>query len=64
MNPDQLAKYFYEQGNQMPLETLLKTKNIDMSVRDNKVNEVAGTKYRVLILKISLSLKLENETNV
>ena len=49
MNPDQLAKYFYEQGKSDATGDIVReTKNIDMSVRDNKVNEVAGTKYRVV----------------
>ena len=49
MNPDQLAKYFYEQGKSNTTGDIVReTKNIDMSVRDNKVNEVAGTKYRVV----------------
>ena len=37
LNPDSVAKFFYEQGVADATEGLVKqTKNIDMSVRDNK----------------------------
>lgn len=49
MNPDAIAKFFYEQGKADATGDIVKeTKNIDMSVRDNKVTEVGGTKFRVV----------------
>lgn len=49
MNPDAIAKYFYEQGKADATGDIVKeTKNIDMGVRENKVTEVGGTKFRVV----------------
>lgn len=49
MNVDTIAKHFYEQGKADATGDIVKeTKNIDMSVRDNKVTEVGGTKFRVV----------------
>lgn len=49
MNPDALAKFFYEQGKADATGDIVKeTKNIDMGVRENKVTEVGGTKFRVV----------------
>ena len=48
-NVDQLMKAAYEQGKSDATGSIVKeTKNIDMSVRDNKVTEVGGTKFRVV----------------
>ena len=48
-NVDALAKHFYEQGVADATGGLVKeTKNIDMSVRDNKTVDVKGTKFRVV----------------
>ena len=49
MNVDKIAKHFYEQGKADATGDIVKeTKNIDMSVRDNKVTDVSGTKFRVV----------------
>ena len=49
MNPDALAKHFYELGKADATGDIVKeTKNIDMSVRDNKETVVQGTKFKVL----------------
>lgn len=49
MNVDSIAKHFYEQGKADATGDIVKeTKNIDMSVRDNKVTDVSGTKFRVV----------------
>lgn len=49
MNADSIAKYFYEQGKADATGDIVKeTKNIDMNVRENKVTEVGGTKFRVV----------------
>lgn len=49
MNPDAIFKYAYEQGKADATGDIVKeTKNIDMSVRDNKETNVQGTKFRVL----------------
>ena len=49
MNADSIAKHFYEQGKADATGDIVKeTKNIDMSVRDNKVTDVGGTKFRVV----------------
>lgn len=49
MNVDSIAKHFYEQGKSDATGDIVKeTKNIDMSVRDNKVTDVSGTKFRVV----------------
>jgi len=49
MNVDSIAKHFYEQGKADATGDIVKeTKNIDMSVRDNKVTDVGGTKFRVV----------------
>ena len=46
-NADAMAKYFYEQGIADATAGLVKeTKNISMSVRDNKTVESKGLKYR------------------
>ena len=46
-NADAMARYFYEQGKADATEGLVKeTKNISMSVRDNKPVEVKGLKFR------------------
>lgn len=48
-NVDALAKHFYEQGVADATGGLVKeTKNIDMSIRDNKTVDVKGTKFRVV----------------
>ena len=50
LNPDNVAKFFYEQGVADATEGLVKkTKNIDMDVRTNTdANDKGGLKYRVL----------------
>lgn len=49
MNVDSIAKHFYEQGKADATGDIVKeTKNIDMNVRENKVTEVGGTKFRVV----------------
>ena len=49
MNVDTIAKHFYEQGKADATGDIVKeTKNIDMNVRENKVTEVGGTKFRVV----------------
>jgi hypothetical protein len=46
-NADAMAKYFYEQGIADATSGLVReTKNISMSVRDNKTVETKGLKYR------------------
>tara|TARA_S200002703_G_scaffold78513_2_gene67596 strand:+ start:6531 stop:7766 length:1236 start_codon:yes stop_codon:yes gene_type:complete len=48
-NPDLIAKLAYEQGLSDATNNIVKeTKNIDMTVRSNQVNDKSGTKYRVL----------------
>ena len=48
-NADAMAKYFYEQGRADATDGIVKeTKNIDMSVRDNKSVEDGGPKFRVV----------------
>lgn len=49
-NADAMAKYFYEQGRADATGGIVKeTKNIDMSVRDNKsVDNAGSTKFRVV----------------
>lgn len=48
-NPDLIAKLAYEQGLADATNNIVKeTKNIDMTVRSNQVNDKSGTKYRVL----------------
>ena len=50
LNPDNVAKFFYEQGVADATEGLVKkTKNIDMDVRSNTDTEnKGGLQYRVL----------------
>lgn len=46
-NADAMARYFYEQGKADAIEDVVKeTKNISMSVRDNKPVEVKGLRFR------------------
>lgn len=48
-NPDLIAKLAYEQGLADATNNIVKeTKNIDMTVRSNQVDDKSGTKYRVL----------------
>lgn len=48
-NADAMAKYFYEQGRADATDGLVKeTKNIDMSVRDNKDVNQGNVKFRVV----------------
>lgn len=48
-NPDLIAKLAYEQGLADATNSIVKdTKNIDMTVRANQVDDKSGTKYRVL----------------
>jgi hypothetical protein len=59
-NVDSLAKHFYEQGLADATEGLVKeTKNIDMSVRDNKTVDVKGTKFRVVDSGEDFSFKIK-----
>ena len=59
-NVDSLAKHFYEQGVADATEGLVKeTKNIDMSVRDNKTVDVKGTKFRVVDSGDDFSFKIK-----
>jgi|TARA_Y100000287_G_scaffold186130_1_gene192074 hypothetical protein len=60
LNPDSVAKFFYEQGVADATEGLVKqTKNIDMSVRDNKtVEDKGGFKYRILDNSDSVDFKI------
>ena len=58
-NADAMAKYFYEQGVADATSDLVKdTKNISMSVRDNKTTTEAGVKYREVGGPGSNSLKI------
>lgn len=58
-NVDALAKHFYEQGVADATGGLVKeTKNIDMSVRDNKTVDVKGTKFRVVDSGEDFSFKI------
>ena len=58
-NVDALAKHFYEQGVADATGGLVKeTKNIDMSVRDNKTVDVKGTKFRVVDSSEDFSFKI------
>jgi hypothetical protein len=46
-NADAMARYFYEQGKADAIEDVVReTKNISMSVRDNKPVEVKGLRFR------------------
>ena len=48
-NPDLIAKLAYEQGIADATNNIVKeTKNLDMTVRTNKVEGESGTKFRVL----------------
>lgn len=59
LNPDAIAKYFYEQGKADATDGIVKeTKNIDMTVRDNKVSEAGGTKFRVVESGDEFSFKI------
>ena len=59
-NVDALAKHFYEQGVADATGGLVKeTKNIDMSVRDNKTVDVKGTKFRVVDSGEDFSFKIK-----
>lgn len=59
-NADAMARYFYEQGKSDATEGLVKeTKNISMSVRDNKPVEVKGLKFREVEGPSSRSLKFK-----
>lgn len=58
-NADAIAKHFYEQGVADATGGLVKeTKNIDMSVRDNKTVDVKGTKFRVVDSGEDFSFKI------
>ena len=49
MNPDAIAKHFYDQGKADATGDIVKeTKNIDMGVRENVVTDTTGTKFRVV----------------
>jgi len=49
MNPDAIAKHFYDQGKADATGNIIKeTKNIDMGVRENVVTDTTGTKFRVV----------------
>ena len=60
-NADAMAKYFYEQGVADATSGLVKeTKNISMSVRDNKpVENKGGLKYREVSPDLGRSLKIK-----
>ena len=59
-NADAMARYFYEQGRADATEGIVKeTKNISMSVRDNKPVEVKGLKFRQVEGPGSGSLKFK-----
>jgi hypothetical protein len=59
-NADAMAKYFYEQGAADATSGLVKeTKNISMSVRDNKPVESKGLKYREVSPSLGRSLKIK-----
>lgn len=59
-NADAMARYFYEQGKSDATEGLVKeTKNISMSVRDNKPVEVKGLKFREVEGPSGRSLKFK-----
>lgn len=59
-NADAMARYFYEQGKADATEGLVKeTKNISMSVRDNKPVEVKGLKFREVEGPSNRSLKIK-----
>jgi hypothetical protein len=59
-NVDAIAKHFYDQGAADATGGLVKeTKNIDMSVRDNKSVDVKGTKFKVLDSSENYSFKVK-----
>ena len=63
LNPDAVAKFFYEQGVADATEGLVKeTKNLDMDVRTNKETEnKSGFKYRVLDNSDSYEMKIRKK---
>lgn len=63
LNPDAVAKFFYEQGVADATEGLVKeTKNIDMDVRSNKETESkGGFKYRILDNSDSTEFKIRKK---
>ena len=59
-NADAMAKYFYEQGRADATNGLVKeTKNIDMSVRDNKSVEDGAPKFRIVNDSSDFKLKFK-----
>lgn len=63
LNPDSVAKFFYEQGVADATDGIVKeTKNIDMNVRTNKESEKkGGFQYRVLGDSDSFGLKIKKK---
>jgi hypothetical protein len=59
-NADAMARYFYEQGKADATDGIVKeTKNISMSVRDNKPVEFKGLKFREVDGPSGFSLKIK-----
>lgn len=59
MNPNIIAKHFYDLGKAEATGEIVKeTKNIDMSVRENSVSESNGTKFKVLENDDQFSFKI------
>lgn len=59
-NADAMAKYFYEQGRADATGGIVKeTKNIDMSVRDNKSVEDGAPKFRIVNDSSDFKLKFK-----
>ena len=59
-NADAIAKHFYELGKSEATEDIVKeTKNINMSVRDNKPVDVKGTKFRILESESDFDFKIK-----
>lgn len=63
LNPDAVARFFYEQGISDATEGLVKqTKNIDMDVRQNQATEQqGGLKYRILENSDSFEMKIRKK---
>ena len=60
MNPDAIAKHFYEQGKSDATGDIVKeTKNIDMGVRENTITDTGGTKFRVIESEDKFEFKIK-----
>jgi hypothetical protein len=60
MNPDAIAKHFYEQGKSDATGDIIKeTKNIDMGVRENTVTDTGGTKFRIVESEDKFEFKIK-----